>query len=358
MVFDMRQFKRVGECLYRIHTGGYYALIKVGGKQIKRSLRTNDQALAKRRLKELREKASGLILDRKKITFKTIAERWLALQKVDLKPASHKRRESTVKGLLPVFGRESITRITQDHIERWKKLRSPELSARSYNMEIETLRLILDYARDDLRLILNHPAERLVKKTLQKRHAIIPTKPQFIRLLAEMRSESAQGKSNLSADLVEFLGYSGCRLGEAIYVTWQDIDFERGILKVTGGKKGTKNSREREIPLFAPLKRLVQRMREDGNHFKPTDRLFPLLSAKKSIGGGCQRSGLPHFTHHDFRHFFCSNCIEGGVDFKTIAGWLGHQDGGVLVAKTYGHLRAEHSTAMAGRVTFDAATNG
>jgi hypothetical protein len=74
----------------------------VGGKQIKRSLRTNDQALAKRRLKELREKATGLTLGRKKVDFKTIAHRWLALQKVDLKAASHTRRESTVKGLLLV----------------------------------------------------------------------------------------------------------------------------------------------------------------------------------------------------------------------------------------------------------------
>jgi hypothetical protein len=106
-------------------------LIKVGGKQIKRSLRTNDQALAKRRLKELREKATGLTLDRKKVDFKTIAQRWLALQKVDLKPSSHSRRESTAKGLLAIFGRESIARISQDHIERWKRTRGPELSTRS-----------------------------------------------------------------------------------------------------------------------------------------------------------------------------------------------------------------------------------
>jgi len=34
--FETGDFNRVGECLYRIHTGGYYALIKVRGKQIKR----------------------------------------------------------------------------------------------------------------------------------------------------------------------------------------------------------------------------------------------------------------------------------------------------------------------------------
>jgi len=43
------------------------------------------------------------------------------------------------------------------------------------------------------------------------------------------------------------------------------------------------------------------------------------------------------------RHFFCSNAIEIGVDFKTIAYWLGHTDGGVLVAR---NLRAFASRAQ------------
>jgi len=45
--------------------------------------------------------------------------------------------------------------------------------------------------------------------------------------------------------------------------------------------------------------------------------------------------------------FFVSNAIEAGVDFKTIAAWVGHKDGGLLVAKTYGHLRDTHSFEMA-----------
>ncbi len=54
------------------------------------------------------------------------------------------------------------------------------------------------------------------------------------------------------------------------------------------------------------------------------------------------------------RHYFVSNAIEAGVDFKVIAGWVGHKDGGVLVAKTYGHLRDAHSFEMAKRMTFTA----
>ena len=46
-----------------------------------------------------------------------------------------------------------------------------------------------------------------------------------------------------------------------------------------------------------------------------------------------------------------SNAIEKGIDFKTIANWIGHKDGGLLVAKTYGHLRDVHSHQMAKLMT-------
>ena len=37
-----------------------------------------------------------------------------------------------------------------------------------------------------------------------------------------------------------------------------------------------------------------------------------------------------------------------GIDFMTIAKWVGHQDGGVLIGKVYGHL----SNEQAQRVNF------
>ena len=51
-----------------------------------------------------------------------------------------------------------------------------------------------------------------------------------------------------------------------------------------------------------------------------------------------------------FREAF-RRAIEKGVDFKTIAAWVGHKDGGVLVAQTYGHLRDTHSKEMAKLMT-------
>ena len=42
-------FPEVGECLHRLEsTGGYYAVVKRGGKQFRRFLKTTDRKLAER----------------------------------------------------------------------------------------------------------------------------------------------------------------------------------------------------------------------------------------------------------------------------------------------------------------------
>lgn len=44
---------------------------------------------------------------------------------------------------------------------------------------------------------------------------------------------------------------------------------------------------------------------------------------------------------------FITRAIERGVDVKTIAQWQGHRDGGLLILKTYSHVRPVHSQRMA-----------
>ena len=41
-----------------------------------------------------------------------------------------------------------------------------------------------------------------------------------------------------------------------------------------------------------------------------------------------------------------------GFDYMTIAEWVGHVDGGVLIGKLYGHLRQGHKQECARRFTF------
>jgi integrase len=41
---------------------------------------------------------------------------------------------------------------------------------------------------------------------------------------------------------------------------------------------------------------------------------------------------------HMMRHVFASKLVSRGVDARTVAEYMGHTDGGVLVLKTYSHL--------------------
>jgi integrase len=131
-----------------------------------------------------------------------------------------------------------------------------------------------------------------------------------------------------------------------------DIDFERDQFTVTGGAKGTKNHEARAVPLFPAVRALLERIRHEGQETTANQRVISIGTAKTAIRNACKKPGLPHFHHHLFRYFFVSQAIEVGVDFKTIAAWVGHKDGGVLVARTYGHLRDVDSAEMAKKMTF------
>jgi integrase len=70
----------------------------------------------------------------------------------------------------------------------------------------------------------------------------------------------------------------------------------------------------------------------------------------EKISAAC---GIPEFTLHDLRHFFISYCVMSGIDTLTVASWIGHSDGGVLIGKVYGHLDPKHKRDSASKLRFE-----
>jgi integrase len=350
--------RKVGECLYLNGHGVYFAWFSVRGKQLKRSLKTTDKELARRRLAELRKVAARLHgLEDRNLRFDEVVKAWLESIQGGLKPSTYRRRVVCINQLMPFFKTIPMRSISSADIERWKLRRGASIAARTFNKELETLNHVIRYARDVKGILLDNPAEKVRNRKTGIATVEIPSKEQFGKLLAELRNEPQAVRSG-AAEFAEFLAYSGLRLGEGREVRWRDVNFELNTLLVTGGETGTKNHQHRTIPLFLGLRRLLESIINERGEMSKEDRIFGGRDIRQALGSACRRAGLPRFGHHALRHFFCSNAIEAGVDFKTIAGWLGHKDGGVLAAKTYGHLRDEHSAAMAQRMTFDAMGTG
>jgi integrase len=330
-------------------------LVKRGGKQFRRSLQTTDRRLAERRLADLRQKVDRLTCaDDSGLSFDDLATRWIELTAGESKPRSLERRRSALKGLAPFFPATSIRSVTRAQCERWATERGAEIAAQTFDHELSVLKRVLDYAVGS-GLRLDNPAAHIGRRPIKHPKINVPSREQFVRLVAAIRHSDgrpdSQNKAKHGADLVELLAYSGMRLGEATALLWRDVDFDRNTLTVTGGEAGTKNHEFRVVPMADALRSLLKRFSGETQP-RPESCVIPTSDAKTAINKACKRLGLPHFHHHDFRHFFATTCIEAGVDIPTVARWLGHKDGGALAMRVYGHLRPEHSFKQIKLVSF------
>src|SRR6059036_226569 len=101
------------------------------------------------------------------------------------------------------------------------------------------------------------------------------------------------------------------------------------------------------------MRALLERLRTANPSATSEVAVMKVNECQKAMDRAAKQVGMKRITHHDLRHLFATRCIESGVDIPTVSRWLGHKDGGALAMKTYGHLRREHSTAMAKHVKFE-----
>src|SRR5580692_1570114 len=351
-------FHKVAENLYRLESSsGYYALIKKGGKQFRRSLKTKDRKLADRRLKETKEQIGCLSLtDDAKLGFEAVANRWLGSIKHTLADGTIQQREIRIKNLAPFFKGTSLRSVSAFQCERWAIERGAKLATQTFVHELETMRNVFKYAQQH-GLILSNPATTIKRPKVTFTKAPIPSRQQFVKLVAQIRQSDgradSQRKSKDGADLVEFLAYSGARIGEARAAAWGDVKFQGNMIWIHGTKS---EQSDRLIPMPTALRDFLLRLKNESAE-PPQGKIFKTDSAKKCLATACEKLEFTKFTHHDFRHFFATTCIESGVDIPTVSRWLGHSDGGALAMKRYGHLRQEHSVAMSKRVSFEKPAN-
>lgn len=179
----------------------------------------------------------------------------------------------------------------------------------------------------------------LRRRPLRLRQFTPPTQLQFAAFLAEC--DAAQRTQ--AGLVVRFLSFSGLRIGEARALTWSSVFPER--IEVPGGI--AKSGVSRSVPFVPGMAEVLNRLRGLSGGI---GLVLPRGDPRKAIRSACRRSGLPLLSAHCFRHLFATRCIESGVDMPTVARWLGHRDGGALLARTYFHLVDEHSREMASRV--------
>ena len=341
------EFARVSENLYRYSSSGvYYARYRAHGKEISRSLRTTDRTLAKRRLAEEMENSSKI--DPK--TGKMTVEELLRLFEERLSqyaPKTIATRSSILKSFKETWiGGFNIMvhTVNTGQLELWLANRRKDFKNATYNEYARFLRHLFELAVK-LRVIAVSPAVGLHGLKVETPIRSTPTWEQFQAIVQNIRHQKFNAEAEATADVVEFMGLAGVGTAECANLKGEHINFAAKRITLYRVKTDTGFS----VPIFPQVLPFLKAMEAKGRIVQGQP-VFLVRDPKKALAAGCKRLGFPHFSPRSLRRCFITRAIEMGIDFKTIASWQGHRDGGVLIAKTYSHLRNEHSEAMALRL--------
>jgi len=230
------------------------------------------------------------------------------------------------------------------------------VSERTVNIDLMVLRNVLKMAIDDGHLRELPRIKMLDEPPPPKRQLITPA--EFNNLIKAARGACEKNGEQL-ADYLRFLAFTGAREKEALRVRWEDVDFKNERV-IIGADRLTKNWETRRVEFNPQLRTLLREMKRrrapDCAWLFPSPRRGPrdehAKSFRESLKMARSAAELAWVGFHDLRHYFCSMCVMAGVDFMTIAAWLGHKDGGILVGKVYGHLLDDHRRKAAQQVQF------
>jgi integrase len=338
------EFRKVGENLYRYSSNDrYYAVFRIKGKLIWKSLKTSDREFAKRKLQEELEKQGRVEPDATNLTLSEL----LKLYEESLSQFDQKT-QATRRSILKKFketwdhGFEiSVRSVTPAQLELWLAKHRARLRKVSLNEYIRFTRQVFALGLK-ARAIANSPAADFKLLRPETPVRTTPTWKHFLAIVRDIRSQKFSADAQDSADLVEFMGKAGVGTAECAGMCGEHIDFQNKRITLYRHKTDTGYT----IPIFPQLHGLLDSLRDRGSVLNG-EPVFKVRDPKKALDAACKRLNLPHFSPRSLRRCFITRAIEKGVDFKTIASWQGHRDGGVLIAKTYSHLRNEHSDNMA-----------
>lgn len=306
-------------------------------------------------------------------SYKELAELWWNSYKHTVKPNTRGNIRGLLKNhVIPLFGAYKLDKLTTPLIQSIviklaDKANTGEAGAYLHYDKIHALnKRILQYGVV-MQVLPYNPAREVIlprnaKKATRKKvkHFNDEQLKQFLDYLDGL--DLTNYRNLYEATLYKFLLATGCRINEALALSWSDIDLNNATINITKtlNRYGSINSPKsnasiRDIDIDSQTVAMLKEYRwrqiqeawtlgrsetvvfSDFIHDYPEDKTLGnrLTTRLKNIG-------LPNIGFHGFRHTHASLLLNSGIPYKELQHRLGHSRISMTM-DIYSHLSKENA---------------
>lgn len=297
------------------------------------------------------EVQSGTYRKRQSETYRDIYDMWVEHYENTVEESTYVKTISIFKNhILPKMGDYKIDKIDiatcQKHVNEWSKKLVHFRKVKAYAAKV------LNYGMKHGYLEKN--SFDLVEMPKPKKHISLEDDEEFTNFyereqLLQLLEAFKQTSSMMIYTLFHVLAYSGMRKGEALALTWNDINFDENEVRINKAisrgvdcqlyLKTTKNGVVRTISMDQQSMNLLATWKvEQAKNFdtksskkqlvfnnRNNDFIQP-VQTQKWLQQIFNKYDLPKITTHGLRHTHCSLLFEAGASIKEVQERLGHTD--------------------------------
>jgi len=268
-----------------------------------------------------------------------IISEWQAYER--LRMETKKKRAATLeveayrlKALLNFFGSYGLAGISETEIVRYQSHRLQEgVKPVTVNDEVALLTRLLRWAQKHGHVEAVPTVERI---PLQAIKVDVPSIEEVVRIVEALPPRLQP--------VVRFLAETGCRVGEALNLTWECVDEVGGYVEIRSREGWTPKTQqsERRIPLNPDLLAMMRGLPKKGSYVfagpdpdKPTGNFKKAFNTAVDKANICRNGKRIHLTPKVLRKAHASWQAQRGTDESVLQELLGHSRGSRITRQHY-----------------------
>lgn len=351
----IREYKKDGKTFY--HIKGYLGVDPLTGKQKnfdRRNFKTKREAESAFNRAKIAFEDGDYKQKTNSYTFEEVYSQWFKVYKNTVKESTYVKTEELFNNhIVPAIGNYMISQIKpfhlQDAVDDWHKRLSKYKVIYNYMKRVFKYALIQEFIQANPTDKVIVPTKK-IEYTTYEREKYFYSKPELEHLMKVLQGH----EPHKWYTVFRLLAYSGIRRGEALALTWGDIDLKEHTLDINKTlAQGEYNSLIVQPPKSeAGIRKIgldrgtIQVLRQwkieqaefllgrGFNAMQPDQLVFSneknnshlnFAAFRSAFERICERHGIEFLHIHGFRHTHASLLFEAGLKMDEVKERLGHE---------------------------------